>query len=84
MALIPFNSYRISVLSSVFFFAFDIPGCGTKWLNYILPISSGIAIPLALLIKDEYKRTTIDQESRTPEGLSRAESVHNFGQLRIK
>ena len=74
---------RISILSSGFFFTFNIPGIGIKWLHYILPISTGIAIPLALLVKDEYRRTTVDVESETPEGLSRAESPQDFGHLRI-
>ena len=78
-----FNISRISILSSGFFFTFNIPGIGIKWLHYILPISTGIAIPLALLVKDEYRRTTVDVESETPEGLSRAESPQDFGRLRI-
>ena len=75
--------FRISILSSAFFWTFAVPGIGTKWLYYILPISTGLTIPLALLVKDEYRRTTIDAESRTPEGLSRAESIQDFGHLRI-
>lgn len=50
-----------------FFFMFSIPGIGTAWLSYILPIGVGLAIPLAVLVKASYKRTNLDENGSNTE-----------------
>ncbi len=69
------SNHRVNILAMVFYFMFQIPGIGTNWLNYVLPISMAVTIPFALLVKDEYKRSDIDLASQTPDNLSHADST---------
>lgn len=52
-----------NIISVIFLGLFSIPNIGTKWLNYVLPISCFMVIPLFMTIKEEYKRRSVDEES---------------------
>jgi hypothetical protein len=71
-----------------FYFMFNIPGIGIVWLNYILPISMAVTVPLAILVKDTYKRSDLDVNNssgrKTPEGLSRADSTIDIRQVHLR
>ena len=68
--------FRVNVLAMVFYFMFEIPGIGSNWLNYVLPVSMAVTIPFALLVKDQYRRSNIDMScSSTPDNLSQADST---------
>jgi len=54
-------SARYGLGSMVFLLIFLIPGIGTTWLNYILPISSFICLPLLFMVKEEYRRLELDK-----------------------
>lgn len=41
-----------NLVALVFFLAFQIPGVGVRWLNYILPCSILTVLPLILLVKE--------------------------------
>jgi len=53
-------SIWFNIATVVFLSLFGIPGIGTSWLDYVLPLSCVIAIPFILPIKVEYKRMTMD------------------------
>jgi len=40
-----------NLVALAFFLAFQIPGVGVRWLNYILPFSTLTVLPLILLVK---------------------------------
>merc|ERR1711874_554280 len=46
--------------SMAFLLIFLIPGIGTAWLNYILPLSCVVCLPLLAFVKEEYNRLTVD------------------------
>merc|ERR1719419_2174469 len=50
-----------NVISVFFLGLFSIPGIGTRWLSYVLPVSCFMVIPLFMAIKEEYKRRTVDE-----------------------
>ena len=54
-------SLRYGLGSMVFLLIFLIPGIGTTWLNYILPISSFVCLPLLFMVKEEYRRLELDK-----------------------
>ena len=40
-----------NIISVIFFFIFNIPSVGTDWLNYVLPLSCLLVLPLLLVVK---------------------------------
>ena len=48
---------------------FSIPGIGTVWLSYVLPISCFAVIPLFLTVKEEYNRLIKQGHGRTDKTL---------------
>merc|ERR1719342_169067 len=46
--------------SMTFLLIFLIPNIGTTWLNYILPLSCAVCIPLILGVKENYNRLILD------------------------
>jgi len=53
-------SIWFNIATVVFLSLFGIPGIGTSWLDYVLPLSCVVAIPFILPIKVEYKRMMMD------------------------
>eukprot|EP00092_Neocalanus_flemingeri_P005346 GFUD01005760.1.p1 GENE.GFUD01005760.1~~GFUD01005760.1.p1 ORF type:complete len:483 (+),score=101.39 GFUD01005760.1:82-1530(+) len=53
-------SIWFNIATVVFLSLFGIPGIGTSWLDYVLPLSCVVAIPFILPIKVEYKRMLMD------------------------
>ena len=53
-------SIWFNIATVVFLSLFGIPGIGTSWLDYVLPLSCIIAIPFILPIKVEYRRMLMD------------------------
>ena len=49
-----------NTLSAVYFGVFQIPGIGTRWMNFVLPFFVIIPIPVVFLIDEQYKRSVID------------------------
>ena len=49
-----------NILSALFFGVFQIPNIGTQWLNYVLPCSVLLPLPALLLVKEDYKRSKLD------------------------
>ena len=49
-----------NVISAVYFGVFQIPGIGTRWMNFVLPFFVIIPMPLVFLIDEQYKRSVID------------------------
>ena len=47
---------RYNIITVMFLGLFSIPGIGTVWLSYVLPISCFAVIPLFLTVKEEYNR----------------------------
>lgn len=56
-----------NLISVIFLALFTIPGIGTRWLSYCLPFSCFSVLPLFLLIKEEYKRRSVDEEEKEEE-----------------
>jgi hypothetical protein len=57
-----FTHLRINVVSMVFLLVFMIPHIGYSWLNYILPVSCFLCLPLLVTVKEEYKRMEREEE----------------------
>jgi len=53
-------SIWFNIATVVFLSLFGIPGIGTSWLDYVLPLSCVVAIPFILPIKVEYRRMMMD------------------------
>jgi len=51
-------------LGVVFFLVFLIPHIGTRWLNFVLPISVLLPLPAVLLVRENYRRMAVDDEQR--------------------
>jgi len=49
-----------NIISVIFYCIFEIPGVGTSWLNYVLPLSCVAVLPLMFMLKEEYKRAELD------------------------
>ena len=49
-----------NIITVIFLGIFNIPGIGTAWLSYVLPVSCFIVIPLFLTVREEYRRRDID------------------------
>jgi len=56
-----------NVISVFFLGLFSIPGIGTRWLSYVLPFSCVIVLPLIILIREEHRRTNVDDEQKEEE-----------------
>lgn len=52
-----------NIISVLFLGLFDIPGIGTQWLNYVLPLSCFFVLPIFLTLKEEYRRRVLDEDS---------------------
>ena len=61
----------------VFLGLFDIPNIGTKWLNYVLPVSCFAVIPILLSVKEEYNRRTVDDLSTEQDPCDSNENIYN-------
>ena len=48
---------RYNIITVMFLGLFSIPGIGTIWLSYVLPVSCFAVIPLFLTVKEEYNRS---------------------------
>jgi len=51
-------------LGVVFFLVFLIPDIGTRWLNFVLPLSVIIPLPAVLLVRENYRRMAVDDRQR--------------------
>merc|ERR1711892_5198 len=51
-----------STISMLFLFIFLIPDVGTNWLNYVLPVSSLVCMPLMFMVKEGYNRGKLDRK----------------------
>ena len=51
-----FNLITVGFLS-----LFSVPGIGSSWLNYILPLTCLVALPMLAMVKEEYKRMAVDE-----------------------
>merc|ERR1712088_163861 len=51
-----------NIISVIFLGIFTIPHIGVKWLSYVLPFSCFSVLPIMLMVKEEYKRRTVDDE----------------------
>ena len=49
-----------NIPSGLYFGLFQIPGIGTRWMNYTLLIACLTGIPPILFVKENYKRSNID------------------------
>ena len=49
-----------NIPSGLYFGLFQIPGIGTRWMNYTLLIAILTGLPPILLVKETYKRSKID------------------------
>ncbi len=58
---VKYASLRYNLIAMLFFFAFEIPHVGTTWLNYVLPLSAAAGALLVLLVRDEYRRSRVDE-----------------------
>merc|ERR1719422_426582 len=56
-----------NIITVMFLGLFSIPGIGTVWLSYVLPISCFAVIPLFLTVKEEYNRRSVDEEGLSEE-----------------
>ena len=55
---------RYNIISVIFLGIFAIPNIGVKWLSYVLPFSCFSVLPIMLLVKEEYRRRTVDDEEK--------------------
>ena len=46
----------------IFLSLFSVPGIGTSWLNYVLPLASILAVPFILPVRARYRRMELDSE----------------------
>jgi len=53
-----------NIISVIFLGIFAIPNIGVKWLSYVLPFSCFSVLPIMLLVKEEYRRRTVDDEEK--------------------
>merc|ERR1711892_850913 len=51
-----------NALGAVFFLIFLIHGIGTRWLNYVLPVSVIAPLPFIFLVSESYSRMKTDQK----------------------
>ena len=42
----------------------DGPQVGTMWLNYMLPASSLLCLPILATVKEQYNRTQLDEDKQ--------------------
>jgi len=68
-------SIWFNIASVIFLTLFGIPGIGTSWLDYVLPVSCFMALPFFILFRVEYKRSAIDDEKSTAR--NSIEDLHN-------
>ena len=55
-----FTSIWFNISTVVFLSLFDIPGIGTSWLNYVLPLACVLAIPFLVAVRVRYSRMLLD------------------------
>ena len=55
-----FISIWFNISTVAFLSLFNIPNIGTSWLDYVLPLSCLIAIPLMVPVKVNYRRMELD------------------------
>ena len=61
-------SIWFNIASVVFLSLFGIPGIGTSWLDYVLPLSCVLAIPFMWNTRVEYRRMRVDMIAGENEG----------------
>ena len=49
-----------NALGMVFFLVFLIPDIGSRWLNYVLPLSVTLPLPCIALVRETYRRMAAD------------------------
>ena len=49
-----------NLISGVYFGVFQIPGIGTRWINFVLPFFVCIPLPIVFLVDEQYRRSLID------------------------
>ena len=49
-----------NVISAVYLGVFQIPGIGTRWMNFLLPVSVLLPLPITFLIDAQYRRSMVD------------------------
>ena len=60
-----FCSIWFNISTVVFLSLFDIPGIGTSWLDYVLPIACIIALPFLLPVRVSYTRMLLDSSEQS-------------------
>jgi len=53
-----------NILSVLFFLVFQIPGVGTGWLSYMLPVCCLGPVPLLMMLKETYNRLDVDESRK--------------------
>ena len=57
-----FTSIWFNISTVIFLSLFSVPGIGTSWLDYVLPLASIIAVPFLLPVRAHYRRMELDTE----------------------
>ena len=57
-----FTSIWFNISTVIFLSLFSVPGIGTSWLNYVLPLASILAVPFILPVRARYRRMELDSE----------------------
>ena len=60
-----FTSIWFNISTVVFLSLFDIPGIGTSWLNYVLPLACILAIPFLVPVRVRYSRMLLDSSEQS-------------------
>ena len=49
-----------NLIHTAYFVLQQIPGIGTRWMNYVLPFANLAFLPCILSVKAKYKRSKVD------------------------
>ena len=63
-----FTSIWFNISTVMFLSLFSVPGIGTSWLDYVLPLASLLAIPFVLPVRVQYQRLELDTEQSVTTG----------------
>ena len=66
-----FTSIWFNISTVMFLSLFSVPGIGTSWLDYVLPLASLLAIPFVLPVRVQYHRLELDTEHSATPGLNK-------------
>ena len=53
---------RSTLVATIFYLVFLIPGAGFAWPNAVLPCAIAVTLPTIFLIRDVYNRSNEDRE----------------------